>query len=73
MQEFIGDKSKKMKTFSFLDRESQDLLKSNGRTLRIKAEDHAHANHLFIEEDISGKCDNWTNTGTNAWCWEDME
>ena len=62
------------KTFSFLDCESKDLLKyENGHTVRIQAEDHADANYQLIELGLCDDCVNWTNTGTKAWCWEDME
>ena len=63
-----------MKTFSFLDCESQDLLKyHNGNVVRIKAEDHAHAMYQLIDEGLVDDCENWTNTGIKTWCWEDME
>ncbi|WP_010603976.1 hypothetical protein [Pseudoalteromonas maricaloris] len=61
-----------MKTFSFLDCESQDLIRVNGQIVRIKADDHHHAFDLFIDT-IADNSENWTNTGTKAWCWEDME
>jgi len=63
-----------MKTFSFLDCESQDLLRDiSGHIVRIKADDHAHAQYILIDEGLCDTCVNWTNTGTKAWCWEDME
>ena len=63
-----------MKTFSFLDFESQDLLRYlSGNVVRVEAEDHAHANHILIDESLCDDCVNWTNTGTKAWCWDDME
>jgi hypothetical protein len=63
----------KLKTFSFLDSGSQDLLKINDKVVKIEAEDHCHAQVLFIESGEVDKCDNWTNEGTVTWCWEDME
>lgn len=62
-----------LKTFSFLDYESQDLLKINGEVVRIKAESHHHAKILFFEDGICDMAENWTNTGSATWCWEEMK
>ena len=62
-----------LKTFSFLDFESKDLVKKNGEVVKVKAEDHAHAQDLFFDDGICDECENWTNSGTAVWCWEDMK
>ena len=63
-----------LKTFSFLDFGSKDLLKKkHGQIVKIKAEDHHHAFDIFIDQGVCDECINWTNTGTKAWCWEEME
>lgn len=62
-----------LKTFSFLDFESQDLMKINGEVVKVKAESHGHAKVLFFEDGICDQCENWTNSGAATWCWEDMK
>ena len=67
-----------MKTFSFIDCGEEEFVSwddcqvGGGETVKIKAVDHADANHKFFE---SGLCDqtDWTNQGVKTWCWEDME
>ena len=63
----------KMKTFSFIDAELQDFVRSDkdNQVVKIQAEDHGHANHLMFEGDLCEQT-NWTNTGVKTWCWEDM-
>ena len=67
-----------MKTFSFMDFTNQDFVKwdlghiNSGKTVKINAEDHEHAQYKFIEQSLCEDTD-WTNTGVRSWCWEDME
>jgi hypothetical protein len=64
----------KTKTFSFIDAQLQDFVRSDSdnKVVRIQAEDHGHANHIMFESDMCDRT-NWTNTGVKTWCWEDME
>lgn len=61
-----------LKTFSFLDFGNKDLLKIDGKVVKVKAESRHHAEVLFIKSGEINKCENWTNTGTATYCWEEM-